>query len=240
MKKIFILTILFLLNPNLSSSQNPPLLDEAEEWNKKGLVEIENKNFSLASKYFTKAISIVPAAWFYRNRATAYEKNGEIMKAISDYNYLIKEYPDSDNNFVQRGCLKNLMYDYRGAILGFDKAINIRKYSEYGDLSQFAYFAKLNKAGSLNKLERYGEGLKLLEKLILDCEDEIKYGEENGQCENTVSICYKAKYILPHAYLEKGISEIYLNFKEKACLSWSKAGELGNIEAYYNIRENCN
>ena len=44
----------------------------------------------------------------------------------------------------------------------------------------------------------------------------------------------------PSSYFHRG--EIYykLNQKDKACSDWSKAGELGEAEAYDKIKEFCN
>jgi len=42
------------------------------------------------------------------------------------------------------------------------------------------------------------------------------------------------------AYLNRGIAKYNLGNKPDACLDWSKAGELGDYNAYDLIKENCN
>ena len=42
------------------------------------------------------------------------------------------------------------------------------------------------------------------------------------------------------AYLYRGMSKIDLGDKEGGCLDYSKAGELGNTNAYNLIKRNCN
>ncbi len=42
------------------------------------------------------------------------------------------------------------------------------------------------------------------------------------------------------AYYNKGIAKYKLGDKYSACLDWSKAGELGNYNAYDLIKKNCN
>ena len=42
------------------------------------------------------------------------------------------------------------------------------------------------------------------------------------------------------AYYNRGLLYIQLNQKEKGCLDFSKAGELGEEDAYTAIKNNCN
>ena len=42
------------------------------------------------------------------------------------------------------------------------------------------------------------------------------------------------------SYLLRGIAKLKLNQKESACLDFSKAGELGDVDAYEAIKNFCN
>lgn len=42
------------------------------------------------------------------------------------------------------------------------------------------------------------------------------------------------------AYYNRGLSKMILNDKNGACLDWSKAGELGDPDAYDLIKKYCN
>jgi len=42
------------------------------------------------------------------------------------------------------------------------------------------------------------------------------------------------------AYFNRGLAEIYLGQKESGCIDFSKAGELGDVNAYEMIKKYCN
>jgi tetratricopeptide (TPR) repeat protein len=147
-----------------------------------------------------------------------YEKNlYPFMNANYEYTYL----------YSYRGECKYKMEDYEGAYKDYKKAIaiyerntdakNFLKYSItdiYYDFSNICYF-----------LKKYDE-----------CKNSIDKGINtyfNG-LENYIPTWYKL-------YTLKG----YINFfiyknKQQACKDWSRAGELGDKDAFDLIKQHCN
>jgi tetratricopeptide (TPR) repeat protein len=57
---------------------------EALEWKEKGNEEYSKGDFKKAVQYYTKALKIEKSPIYYNNRATAYFKDNELKKSLSD------------------------------------------------------------------------------------------------------------------------------------------------------------
>ena len=112
---------------------------------------------------------------------------------------------EAANGYLKSGCGKDANKNYMGAIMDFNKAIEIEP-------TALAYFLR---GLSKNHLEDYRGCIADMTKAI-----EI---EPFGK-----------------AYLSRGVAKIIIGQKESGCLDLSKAGELGEEEAYNGIRKLCN
>ena len=64
-----------------------------------------------------------------------------------------------------------------------------------------------------------------------------------GDYRGTIWDCTKAIELNPQfggAYYLRGLAKMSLENIDGACLDWSKAGELGKVDAYDLIKEYCN
>lgn len=121
-------------------------------------------------------------------------------------------------NLFERGKCKNMMSDYRGAIIDCNKSIEICKnnyHKNYYGYNLFYYDVYHYLGYSLYKLGDTKEAL-------------IAYN-------NSIELNNKQKM----TYFNRGILNIEIGNKEAGCLDLSKAGELGYSKAYEEISKNC-
>jgi tetratricopeptide (TPR) repeat protein len=148
-----------------------------------------------------------------------FKKLGDNIGAQDDYtNSIIYSFSKS-SPFFKRGNLKSNLnldfkgakHDYQGGIEDYNKAIQSDpSYTE----------AYLNRGIAKGALENYHGA-------IDDYSVVIKIGSDN-------------KNLVITAYLNRANIEIYLGQKDRACLDFSKAGELGYSYSYELIKRNCN
>lgn len=146
----------------------------------------------------------------YFERGKFKNKIEDYMSAISDFNEAIKIEKTFSEAYYQRGNSKLYLGDNRGAILDYDIAINLNPKFQYN--YNLYYYRGFAKVN-----------IKDYQGALLDLN---KYIDKNKEDDS--------------GYIQRGIINLNLNEKEKACLDFSRAGELGNNEAYILIRENCN
>lgn len=189
-------------------------LDQAEFNSKKG-------NYSDAIIFFTKAINISSndsKAFF--GRGFAYEKIGKYSDAVSDYTQAI-QVDGYLSAYYCRAMLKCKMKDFRGAKLDYDSTIEkfvISYVSKDKNDFYYKFLSELFTKRAETKLS-----LKDYNNALIDVDHAISLKSNFGR-----------------AYLVKGLCLLQLDDKENACLDFSKAGELGDPEAYNAIRQFCN
>jgi len=135
--------------------------------------------------------------------------------AIVDYTTAIKLDPESRVSrfaYSYRGLAKYELGDHRGAIADFTRAIELTDPNKKGLLSEY-----YNNRGVAK------ESLKDYSGAIVDYTTAIKLDPE-----------------VPVRYYNRGRAKIINNQKESGCLDLSKAGELGDPDAYEAIRSFCN
>ena len=85
-------------------------------YDKQGLKEWNNKNFSAAIRNYNKAIEIEPNnALLYGKRGNSYYQIGDFYKAISDYDQSLKLNPNDETIFFFRGMAKLNLGFIKGA-----------------------------------------------------------------------------------------------------------------------------
>ncbi|WCC46192.1 tetratricopeptide repeat protein [Tenacibaculum finnmarkense] len=176
-----------------------------------------------------------------------FQKNGKFVEAI--YNYTKQLETDKNNTDILflRAMCKTELNDRYGAINDYDKIIELEKTAKPTVYKMSTVYN--NKAFCLVNLKNYEDALPLVNKAleldkteayIWDTRGELYY--HIGEYEKSVNDMNKALKIQKNAssYYYRGLSYIKLDKKSKACSDFSKAGELGNSDAYEKITKNCN
>lgn len=154
--------------------------------------------------------------------ASCYNLLSNYFEAIQYYNKVIKikeekESVPFDLSYIyqSRGDCKSALKDHRGAIFDYEKAISINSGGYYRPqvYNSMAY-CKM-------KINDFKGALISLNKAIEDRDS--KYNDN----------------VTAYSYYLLGFVKNSLKDKEGACLAWSKSGELGYLEAYNAIQDNC-
>ena len=90
--------------------------ESANFYDKQGLKEWNNNNFSAAIRNYNKAIEIEPNnSLLYGKRGNSYYQLGDFYKAISDYNKSLQLNPNDKEVFLFRGLAKQKIGFIKGA-----------------------------------------------------------------------------------------------------------------------------
>jgi len=164
--------------------------------------------------YFTETINRkYKLEYSYLYRGSAKYNLNDFIGAIKDFNEQIVLNPKDSKAHQMRALSKIGLEDYYGGIIDLSKAIN-----NFNKESGKSYLSSL-----FNERARCYLLLKKDPKALIDLNKAIELDNEN-------SLSYELR----------GLYYLYNKFKEKACLDWSKSGELGNTKAYDYIRKYCN
>ena len=114
-------------------------------------------------RYCTKAIReddlvLRDLAATYTNRGIIYAANGRLTEALEDHDQALLISPEMAKIYVNRGNVLHQTHDYEGAIVDYDKAIELANVS-----LDIAYY---NKALSLIRLKRWDDAREALEKAL--------------------------------------------------------------------------
>lgn len=207
-------------------------------------------DFENAIDYFNTAIELNPLIGnFYYYRGHAKHNKNDFEGAIIDYyksielnsnEYLIDVVKGSAYNNI--GFAKYDLKDYSGAVVAFTSAIET---NPFPDISY--YYRGLTK----KELKDLRGALEDFKKAIMYNFYEIEYAYFNsgliryelkdysGAIEDfNNAIEYSPK--ISDFYIKRAFAKLKLSQKDGACLDFSKAGELGNTEAYNEIKKHCN
>ena len=120
-----------------------------EDLRHKGNLLLEEKNYSEANRYFTKALERQPNNIFaYHNKAIAQMALGEYKQAIEDFTKALERNPIL---LGRANCYMNLD-EYKKAIEDYTNIILLNPYH-----SNYAYF---NRALAYQRIEEFGKAIK--------------------------------------------------------------------------------
>jgi tetratricopeptide (TPR) repeat protein len=159
---------------------------------------------------YTKAIELEPNNKYYRERAFSKYFFDDNHGAIVDFTKAIKLDSTDELSYRYRGKCKFYVADYRGAIVDFTKVIKIKP--DYYDIADCYFQRGKCKAGT----DDYRGAIE-------DYTKAIKLEPDNSEI-----------------YINRGLAKLNLGIKNSGCLDFSKAGELGEKEAYKFITKHCN
>jgi len=216
--------------------------DYAPSYFYRGYAYYSTNNISLAITDFDKYIQMSgndPNGYYYRGWA----KHGQedYMGALADFNKQIELDPTSAVAYYNRGSAKSSLKDHYGAISDYNKAIELepRFSMAYNNLG----WARFN-------LKKFDEALIDVDKAIeldnnnsiaYDSRAEVKFNLKDYKgCIEDADNALRINPKIANSYFLKGRAYYRLGDKENACMSWSKAGELGKAEAYEYISKYCN
>lgn len=212
-----------------------------EAWLKMSVSNFFQNNYSAASIEYKKAVEL------NRENLGEFQLIGLINgmseanreKAIKAYSIEIENSDNSKNYFLRAEEFRK-MENFKSSLSDYNKAISL-------DNKQLEYFigrAKLKKA----LLDYRGGALDAQKAIDLDPKVSSPYIVK-ADCllnldryDESTSLYSKAIELEPEseeAYYKRGASHLLNGDKEKACLDFSKAGELEYFPAYEAIREHC-
>lgn len=210
MKKLFLATIV-LFNFLVAFSQ--------ENINyTSGLNYMLDKKYNEAVKKFTEAIKIEPDnSLIYNYRGLAYLSLRDYTSSMNDFNRAIEIDPTESDPYCNRGYLKMSLGDFEGAILDFNLVIlkSEKTFSKFGFYLSSHKKAISNRAMSKLKLNDF-------------------VGAFNDAVENINLYPSESS-----GYYIKGVCEINSGDLNSGCKNLSKAGELGESEAFALIKTYC-
>lgn len=199
------------------------------------------QNYSKAISDLTQYIELKPYQEIgYHWRGWAKYYSNDYYGSLKDFNKQIEISPRNSQAYYNRGSAKSKLKDYYGSIKDYRKAIELQP-----DFSM----AYNNIAWSLFLQKKYSEGLKEINKAIeldnknyvaWDTRAEIKLNLRDYRgCIKDSNKAIELNSRLANSYFLKGKALYKLGEKNNACIEWSKAGELGRIEAYTEIANKC-
>jgi len=159
----------------------------------------------------------------YMISANNKKEKGNYQGAVMDYTKAIElsniKIHDVSKLYSFRAFCKEMLNDYRGAIIDLNESIKLEKaiFFTHYDLSHRA------------KLKEY---LRDYKGALIDISRAIEIEESK-----------KSKFpsfTLPDNYLFRGQIKFNLNQKDSGCIDFSTAGQLGQNHAYEYIKKYCN
>jgi tetratricopeptide (TPR) repeat protein len=200
------------------------------------------QNYQTAIVDFDKLIQLSPnIAYNYDRRGWSKYYTLDYYGALADFNKQIELDSTSSTAYYNRGSAKSQLGDENGAISDYTKAIKLNP--------NFS-MAYNNRGWSKYELNKYNEALKDLNKAIeLDSTNWVAYDSRQqtkfalNDLNGCLKDCNSAIQINPkcgNSFFYRGRVFYKMGQKEKSCSDWSKAGELGQKEAYDFIKKYCN
>lgn len=207
-------------------------------------------NQNLKTKNYNKVLELANKLVVQENSWQAYSLEGYIYYLLQNYSASIADYTKSininpiSNSYFRRALAKGELQDFYGALNDYDKIIELGVPPDKNDMATVYN----NKAYTLVKLKRFDDALPFANKaielnsnlwFIWDTRGEIYF--QLGDYKKCIADMTKAIAINPdqNSYFFRGLSKIKTGDKSNGCQDLSKSGELGNSNAYTEIKKNC-
>ncbi len=205
---------------------------------------------NINQKNFTKALELADKLVSQENSWQSYAVRGYIRYMLKNYAESISDYTKSininanSNSYFIRALAKEKLEDYYGTLSDYDKIIESGIPPDNNDMATMYN----NKAYTLVKLKKFKEALPLANQainlnagkwFIWDTRGEINFKLDNFKQsieDMTKAISLKPD---PNSFFFRGLARIKSGDKTGGCQDLSKSGELGNTEAYTEIKKNC-
>lgn len=197
--------------------------------------------FAKAIPFYSTAISANPEDddLLYA-RADCYMQNAQYRESLKDFNLLLTKKPRNTEFLLGRAICKKNMDDAQGAMTDFNKVLELdskhaNAYLERGRLK----FTLGDERGAISDYDHCiaiesGNALAYCMRAI----SKARLSDFNASM-NDFNKSISLNPNNPTAYYFRGFLKIEMKNKKGACEDFSKAGELGHMEAYEAIKENC-
>lgn len=194
------------------------------------------------------ALLVISSVSFAQTTAKDYTQRGrelleksEYVEALVNLNKAIEIDPNYSAAYYLRGNIKDNFEDRHGAMKDYNLAIE--KNPKFPD----ALFARGNVKMKLQDyygaVDDYTGAITINENYVEAYFNRGKAKQFLQAYQDAINDCSKIIQINPknaHAYSMRGILRIEFGDMKNGCLDLSKAGELGDLQAYELIKEKCN
>lgn len=175
------------------------------------------------------------------NRGRELYEKGEYVESLLNLNKAIEIDPEYAAAYYLRGNIKDRFDDRHGSMKDYNLAVE--KNPRFAE----AYFARGNVKMKLQDyygaIDDYTMAISINENYIEAYYNRGKAKQFLQAYEDAINDCSKIIQINPKnrdAYYMRGILRIEFGDLKNGCLDLSKAGELGDLNAYELIKEKCN
>lgn len=223
---------------------------------KRGMERMEQNNFTLAEIDFSMVIQLNPdnEIAFY-NRGYCRLRSANYPGAVEDFTRSIEIEHTNDDAFFNRGNALRLIADDIKARENLESARRV--YMQALEDLNFAIAHNRKEPRYLRSRARIKMGLDDVRGAIKDLDQAIKitkgdspaYLYDRAEAFLELKDFYEALDDIdrlielnprnPEGYMFRAAVKEQVGDQSGACLDWSRAGELGKIEAYDYIRERC-
>jgi len=169
-------------------------------------------NPETAKSYREKIIEMAPGSMYAMYCEGWFKtKNDSLTAALTIATDLIKKYPEFLYGYLLKGNTNYFLANYNEAIKDYNKVIDMDPKEDGG---------YINRAQCKFYLEDYRGAIKDFDKAFDIAE-------------------HTDAYYFAEAYYYRGLAKIKLGHMDEGCLNLSKAGEMGFIKAYDEIKKQC-
>ncbi|MFN3840302.1 MAG: tetratricopeptide repeat protein [Cyclobacteriaceae bacterium] len=193
-------------------------------------------------------VIVLTGAWAYAQTAKDYTakgrdlyEKGEYVESLLNLNKAIEVDPNYAAAYYLRGNIKDKFDDRHGSMKDYNLALEKNpKFAE-------AFFARGNVKMKLQDyygaVDDYTSAIAINENYIEAYYNRGKAKQFLQAYQDAINDCSKIIQINPKsidAYYMRGLLRIEFGDMKNGCLDLSKAGELGDLNAYELIKEKCN
>jgi tetratricopeptide (TPR) repeat protein len=177
----------------------------------------------------------------YTNKGRELYEKGEYVESLLNLNKAIEVDPNYAAAYYLRGNIKDKFDDRHGSMKDYNLAVEKNpKFAE-------AFFARGNVKMKLQDyygaIDDYSTAISINENYVEAYYNRGKAKQYLQAYQDAITDCTKIIQINPKskdAYYMRGILRIEFGDLKNGCLDLSKAGELGDLNAYELIKEKCN
>lgn len=165
----------------------------------------------------------------------------EYVEALVNLNKAIELDPNYSSAYYLRGNIKDNFEDRHGAMKDYNMAIE--KNPKFADALYARGNVKMKLQDYYGAVDDYSAAIALNENYVEAYFSRGKAKQFLQAYQDAINDCTKIIQINPKnsaAYSMRGILRIEFGDTKNGCLDLSKAGELGDLQAYELIKEKCN
>lgn len=200
------------------------------------------KNMVLAmAVILLPALALAQTAKDYTQRGRELLEKREYVEALVNLNKAIELDPNQSAAYYLRGNIKDNFEDRHGAMKDYNLAIE--KNPKFTEALYARGNVKMKLQDYYGAIDDYSAAITLNENFVEAYFNRGKAKQYLQAYQDAINDCTKIIQINPKnasAYSMRGILRIEFGDTKNGCLDLSKAGEMGDLNAYDLIKEHCN